>query len=479
MADLNTPGDGAQLLEHALEPRQGFPDSELINGFRGNGFHTNGTNGHAHTNGHPSGYNTSTAVITTAPRTLADRHREALEARGLKTPALTARGYYSEAEPVLLEGRGFSRRNPNQCLPGLVIPRFDYRGQEQVPILRPDLPRTDTSRQDKRAIKYETPIKTAGILSFSPLTLDKVQDVKAPLVVTESDMKADAAAQELGAAAIGLNGVNGITTANPQGGRTVNPDFDAFPLNGRPVYVAFDSDVATNPRVEQALHKVCGVLGYRKAVVKVVYLPVGPNGEKTGLDDFFARGGTPADFYALAQNIKPVGIAKAAEREQENEKIKAHARALGRPVIETADRQLPDIFGETVEAVAAYNARKKVFYHAQGGLTLVTKTKTAPPSSRRAVPSSQADTWRRRQYGRPHGKRGCITSTPREPLPKRFKNHHPTGAASRLWRASLRPRFSRLMASWLASPDILRRPKSILTCRPALNSPTRPQRPTT
>src|SRR5581483_5463626 len=85
----------------------------------------------------------------------------------------------------------------------------------------------------------------------------------------------------------------------PVGRRELIPDFDGVQLAGRPVYLVFDSDAATNPNVGWAEWHLAGALRERGARVKVVRLPHGPPGPdgkptKIGLDDFFVAGGSHA-----------------------------------------------------------------------------------------------------------------------------------------------------------------------------------------
>jgi len=102
-----------------------------------------------------------------------------------------------------------------------------------------------------------------------------------------------------------LSGVDGWQGTNGQGGKTALPDWTDIALNGRRVYIAFDSDAATKPSVAGALER----LGYylaRKADVRYCYLPDGPNGTKVGLDDYLAAGGS---IDALIERSTPTLVA--------------------------------------------------------------------------------------------------------------------------------------------------------------------------
>jgi len=75
---------------------------------------------------------------------------------------------------------------------------------------------------------------------------------------------------------------------------------ESIALNDRIVYIAFDSDVMTNPGVHQALARLPAFLESRRARVRLVYLPSGPGGAKVGLDDYLAAGQTVPELLALA-----------------------------------------------------------------------------------------------------------------------------------------------------------------------------------
>ena len=78
------------------------------------------------------------------------------------------------------------------------------------------------------------------------------------------------------------------------------PDWDGIALNDRLVRIVFDSDVTTKREVASALVRLKGFLEQRHARVEVVYLPAAASGDKQGVDDFFAAGGTLQDLDQFA-----------------------------------------------------------------------------------------------------------------------------------------------------------------------------------
>jgi hypothetical protein len=127
------------------------------------------------------------------------------------------------------------------------------------------------------------------------------------LFITEGARKADAAAAR-GLCCIALLGVWNWRGTNAKGGTTVLADWERVALNGRTVYIVFDSDVTTKPEVRDALVRLKAFLESRKATVEVVYLPAGDGGTKTGLDDYLAAGHTVDELLALARPELPAPV---------------------------------------------------------------------------------------------------------------------------------------------------------------------------
>ena len=128
-----------------------------------------------------------------------------------------------------------------------------------------------------------------------------------PLIITEGVRKADAAAS-IGLRAIDLLGVWGFRGNNGEGGITVLDAWNAIALNSeRPVYICFDSDAMTKAGVHSALKALTRFLEARGAMVRIIYLPNGDDGRKTGLDDFLAAGNGRDDLLALASDaLRPL-----------------------------------------------------------------------------------------------------------------------------------------------------------------------------
>lgn len=224
-------------------------------------------------------------------KVLSAKHRHMLEVeRGISPEVIAARGYYTETDPANLRALGFA---PYQCLPGLVIPETTTAGVQVGWKLRPDNPRRDA--KTGKVIKYENPAGARHQIDVPPGVVAFLRNPSIPLYITEGSPKADAAWSR-GLACVSLGGVWAFLRE-----RLVIPDLDDIDLDGRLVLIAFDSDVMRKPSVREALERLAAAVERRGAIVHAVYLPDGPNGEKVGLDDFFAAGGTVAELEALTR----------------------------------------------------------------------------------------------------------------------------------------------------------------------------------
>lgn len=331
-------------------------------------------------------------------RALSPKHRHQLETESaISAEAITARGYFSINADAngreILKSLGFS---PKQAALGeaLVIPIHNATGEVVSHAIKPNIPRNDNK---SKAIKYELPQGSAPHLDISVLTGAEIDNPLIPLLITEGAKKADSAATR-GFVSLSLNGVYGFSGKNLKGGITALAEWETIALKGkdpktgapvsRLVLVVFDSDVASKPSVENALRRLCGFLQSRGATVKVVYLPEGPNGEKTGLDDYFARGGTAEGLHKFARDL--IGEAETKRRKRADEfkeqrtQIDAEAKNAGALVIETNDRQEKGILADLSRAIEVMNTKKPTLFFGFDGLVKIARDAKDAPRLKRA-----------------------------------------------------------------------------------------------
>ncbi len=206
-----------------------------------------------------------------------------------------------------------------QRKPGLVIPMFSPDGETVGYQLRPDKPR-------KNGPKYETPHGISPVVDVHPRMLEEARHGTGPLLVTEGCKTGDAGAGR-DIPTVVLAGVWMFCVPGEKPYR-LKACFDYIRLEGREVFVCFDSDCMTKAGVQDALAALVAALEGRGAVVRVIYLPDAADGSKQGLDDFFAAGGTVKEMFVLARDFSPADI--GGIRMSRDEKLRAAVEDLHR-----------------------------------------------------------------------------------------------------------------------------------------------------
>jgi putative DNA primase/helicase len=218
----------------------------------------------------------------TTDRRLSPAHRQRLRDGGLRDDVIDARGYWTATVADLDAVKRLGHNVEILAEPVLMLPLHDVFGFNAFTVARPDAPRLGEKGKPK---KYEIPRGARVTLDVHPTARRALTDPDVPLWVVEGQKKGDAALSNGAGCAIALLGVWCWK-------KFATPAWDAVTLRDRTVYLAFDSDCATNPKVAQALHKLQRFLEARGATVLIIPLEPGPNGEKRGLDDVLAAGAT-------------------------------------------------------------------------------------------------------------------------------------------------------------------------------------------
>lgn len=221
---------------------------------------------------------------------LAD-HELQLKLSAIGDDVIKERGYFSAFDKKDLSAIGF--RGLGTPTPALVIPVHTVTG-DTIYQVRPNSPRITKGKPRK----YEFAPRTKMCLDVPMRVLPQLKDPSIPLFLTEGSKKVDAAITQ-GLCCIGVLGVWNWRGMNDQDGVLALPDWEYIALNGRLIYICFDSDVMTKSSVHRALVRLRRFLQSRGAIVEVIYLPDSDD-KKQGLDDFFASGHTPAELIALA-----------------------------------------------------------------------------------------------------------------------------------------------------------------------------------
>jgi hypothetical protein len=224
---------------------------------------------------------------------LLPHHARLLAASAISGAVAEARGYRSVTTKAELTRLGFSGRQAR--VPALLVPVWGVTGEIALHQIRPDEPRFD---QRGKTVKYETAAGSRMVVDVHPAVRARLADPHIPLWVTEGVRKGDSAVTA-GLACVALLGVWNWRGTNEHGGKVALADFESIALNGREVFIAFDSDAVTKAEVGLALRRLREFLASRKARVHTVRLPAGAGGAKTGLDDYLAAGHSVDELRAL------------------------------------------------------------------------------------------------------------------------------------------------------------------------------------
>jgi hypothetical protein len=229
------------------------------------------------------------------------QHQKLLRASAISPDVARQRNYQSVDTKSRLESIDIPKAH--RLVPGLLIPVYgpqSSNGEAATWQYRPDNPRIDAKG---RPAKYVTAMR-GMVVDVPPGVRPHIGDPSRPLFITEGIRKVDSAVSH-GIDCLGVLGVWNWRGGNANGGTTALAVWEYIALNGRDVYLCFDSDVMVNPKVRSALLRFAGFLETRKATVRLVMLPDADDGGKVGLDDYLAAGGTVDDLEDAGRIIWP------------------------------------------------------------------------------------------------------------------------------------------------------------------------------
>ncbi len=239
--------------------------------------------------------------------TLTAHHYAMLHTASAITDAvIQARGYTSLDHPDEVRDLGFTKAQARTA-PVLAIPLWDVHGQQTGWQIRPESPR---QMKDGKIFKYETMKGGRLQLDVHPSVQPLLGDPHVALWITEGVRKGDALVSAGAPCVIALmGGVHGYRGTNEHGGKVILPDWEHVALNGRTVYVAYDSDLASKPGVQGALKGLWTYLRSKQALPARVDWPGEYQQTKWGVDDFLADNNTLDDLLAMVPPIGPLPTA--------------------------------------------------------------------------------------------------------------------------------------------------------------------------
>lgn len=244
---------------------------------------------------------------------LDDRHLAELRASGISDEMIVASGIYSTSDTTHVAKLLGHQPKHHSWGPCMVIPYFTADGKPtDYARVKPDFPRPG---KDGDPIKYEAPLRKPPRAYFPPRFAECLADRSKPTIATEGEKKTLAGAS-CGYPCIGLPGVWSwhqrrpkTEGGKPYGRRELLPELQQLPWQGLVVVIVFDSDMKDKPIVKLASIRLSEALTELGANVSVATLTAGPQGEKTGLDDFIVREGNSAlsSLEKLINEAKPAG----------------------------------------------------------------------------------------------------------------------------------------------------------------------------
>jgi hypothetical protein len=259
-----------------------------------------------------------TTASSSTPGLSDDHRRTLIEGSGIAEDVIAERGVRTVSLGRELP-KPYSWRQRRRA-PGIQFTVHRPNG-ETCTLFRPDAP----DPKDP-GYKYCQPPKSRGgpgnVLDVHPRMRPLLDDLSEPLVFVEGVKKADALASR-GVVAVAISGVYNWLS----GGEPIDDMYDV-PVDGRRVFVCFDSDMLRNPNVQDAAERLAEHLIGRGADAWIVYLPDQPDGSKTGADDFLVAGGTAAELLDLARPFDPEDLKR--EKLSRSERLRRYLEDLRR-----------------------------------------------------------------------------------------------------------------------------------------------------
>ncbi len=240
-------------------------------------------------------------------------HLAELRASGLTDETIAASGVRSETSHAALRQILNWPAMPKRMASGIVFRFRDSAGHlNGYARFKPDSPRKDPKG---KLVKYESPREQPNRVYIPANTVKAIKDPLAMLLVTEGEKKS-LAADQAGFPCLGLVGVFGWKDAKRE---RLLPDLELIEWRGRKVFIVFDSDITSNPNVLDAESRLAAQLINRGAIVRVVRLPDGPNGEKMGLDDFLVQQGVDEFWKLINKAEAPTAVDSGIAKGDSNE----------------------------------------------------------------------------------------------------------------------------------------------------------------
>jgi putative DNA primase/helicase len=176
----------------------------------------------------------------------------------------------------------------------------------------------------KKPITYLQPPKTPPLIYYPPnfdIPWKKViENRDMAVILTEGELKAAKACQ-MGFPTLSIAGVH--SWQDKSKGITLIPSLKMLGLESRIIYVCFDSDYRTNPKILSAIYSLAEELSNHGAEIRCIDLPdlLKDTNKKTGLDDFFVYYGDAGIEMLKDLQVKAIPIGCIRDLRKYNERF--------------------------------------------------------------------------------------------------------------------------------------------------------------
>lgn len=199
---------------------------------------------------------------------------EDVQKSGLSTEAIEMAGIqiFRGGIDDLKEHLGRAKVNGHSLIGDFRLIEFPYFNKESEIVFYRYKVVPTTTDQNGNEIKYLHPIGRSAIPYILPFVWAVKDKPHKPVWITEGEKKALKLIQH-GRYAIALSGVwnfkAGKNSDELDSDKSLWAELESFEWHGRTVYMAFDNDLWTNPRVREALYELALKLFERKAIVRI------------------------------------------------------------------------------------------------------------------------------------------------------------------------------------------------------------------
>lgn len=212
-------------------------------------------------------------------------HAARLAASRITVEVARARQYVTADTAAQLHRYGHQGAVSSWC-PALVMPEWVHDGTIAHYQVRPANPLPAPTPRGKPR-KYTYPVGVENRLGVHPFVIDAVADPTVDVWLTEGLFKGDAILSA-GAKVFTLAGVWSFLHRDEDEQSVVIDDFEAIAWEGRTVFLAFDHDVTTSPKVHAGVSRLWRELKSRGARPMFVRVPMIRADGHTGIDDWLA-----------------------------------------------------------------------------------------------------------------------------------------------------------------------------------------------